>query len=400
MNGPLEGLRVLDIGHVLAGPFAATMLADMGADVIKVEPPQGDNLRRLGPRKGPSNTSLWWKVAARGKRCITCDMRTAKGQDLVKRLVAQADVVVENFRPGTLEGWNLGWEQLHAVNPRLVMLRVSGYGQGNSHSAQPMFGRPSEALSGLAALTGFPDGPPVHAGFSLGDATTAMMGAFGVMCALRRRDVSGEGQFVDLALYETPFRLVEWQVPLYDQLGVVATRVGNQFPLGLMVGNVYRTGDERWLTMSAATENIIRALLGIVGGAELQADARFTTPEARQTPENHAALDALITAWIAGRPAQTTIEAFAAAGAVIAPVYDVRDICADAAYAERGAIVSVEDPELGPIRMPAAIPRLSATPGRVRWPGPALGQHNAEVYGELLGLDAAQLDALAAEKVV
>jgi crotonobetainyl-CoA:carnitine CoA-transferase CaiB-like acyl-CoA transferase len=398
MSGPLAGLRVLDIGHVLAGPFSATMLGDMGADVIKVEPPQGDNLRRLGPKKG--GTSIWWKVAARNKRCITCDMRTTKGQELIKQLVAKADVVCENFRPGTLEGWNLGWDVLHQVNPRLVMLRVSGYGQNNSYSKHPMFGRPSEALSGLAALTGFPDGPPVHAGFSLGDVTTAMMGAFGVMCALRNREITGEGQYVDLALYETPFRLIEWQVPLYDQLGIVATRAGNQFPLGLMVGNVYRTGDERWLTMSAATENIIRALLGIVGGEALQNDSRFNTPETRQTPENHATLDRLIAQWIAERPAQEVIETFAAAGAVIAPVYDVRDICNDPVYAERGAIVSVEDPELGPIRMPAAIPRMSQTPGDVRWPGPALGAHNAEVYGELLGLDAQKLEELAREKVV
>jgi crotonobetainyl-CoA:carnitine CoA-transferase CaiB-like acyl-CoA transferase len=398
MNGPLDGLRVLDVGHVLAGPFSATMLADMGADVIKVEPPQGDNLRRLGPRKG--GTSLWWKVAARNKRCITCDMRLPRGQELIKQLVREVDVLIENFRPGTLEGWNLGWEVLHAVNPRLVMLRVSGYGQNNSHSKQPMFGRPSEALSGLAALTGFPDGPPVHAGFSLGDITTAMMGAFGVMCALRNRDATGEGQYVDLALYETPFRLIEWQVPLYDQLGIVATRVGNQFPLGLMVGNVYRTGDERWLTMSAATENIIRALLGIVGGEALQNDERFNTPEMRQTPENHAALDRLIAQWIAERPAQETIDTFAKAGAVIAPVYDVKDICEDPVYAERGAIVTVEDPELGPMRMPAAIPRMSQTPGSVRWPGPALGAHNAEVYGELLGMTPAQLDELHGQKVV
>lgn len=398
MAGPLEGLRVLDIGHVLAGPFAATMLGDMGADVIKVENPNGDNLRRLGPKKG--GTSIWWKVAARNKRCVTCDMRTEKGQELIKKLVAQADVVIENFRPGTLEGWHLGWKDLHAVNPRLVMLRVSGYGQNNSHSSKPMFGRPCEALSGLAALTGFPDGPPVHAGFSLGDATTAMMGAFGVLCALRKRDATGEGQYVDLALYETPFRLIEWQVPLYDQLGVVATRAGNQFPLGLMVGNVYRTSDERWLTMSAATENIIHALLGVIGGEALQKDARFNTPEARQTPDNHAALDRLITSWIAEHSAQEVIDTFAAAGAVIAPVYDVEDIVNDPVYAERGAIVSVEDPELGPIRMPAAIPRLSETPGEVRWPGPALGAHNKQVYGELLGLGDEELAALAGEKVL
>lgn len=398
MNGALDGLRVLDIGHVLAGPFSATMLGDMGADVIKVENPGGDNLRRLGPKKG--GTSIWWKVAARNKRCVTCDMRTEKGQELIKKLVAQADVVIENFRPGTLEGWNLGWDVLHAVNPRLVMLRVSGYGQNNSSSRKPMFGRPSEALSGLAALTGFPDGPPVHAGFSLGDVTTAMMGAFGVMCALRRRDATGEGQYVDLALYETPFRLIEWQVPLYDQLGIVATRVGNQFPLGLMVGNVYRTGDGRWLTMSAATENIIHALLGVVGGEALQNDTRFNNPESRQTPDNHAELDRLIAAWIAERPRQEVVDVFARAGAVIAPVYDVVDICNDPVYAERGAIVSVDDPELGPIRMPAAIPRLSATPGGVRWPGPALGAHNREVYGDLLGMSEQEIADLCAEKVV
>jgi formyl-CoA transferase len=392
MSGPLSDLRVIDLGHVLAGPFAATLLGDLGADVIKVEPPEGDNLRRLGPRK--DGHGIWWKVAARNKRCITLDLRRPEGQQMLARLAGHADVLVENFRPGTLERWNLGWERLHALHPRLVMLRISGYGQNTSFGDRPMFGRPSEAMSGLLHLTGFPDGPPLHAGFSLGDATTALMGAFGVMSALHRRERTGRGDCVDLALFETLFRLIEWQIPLYDQTGHVTQRAGNQFPLGLMVGNVYRSKDGRWLSTSAGAENIVHRLLEAVGGPELVHDPRFHSPEARSRPENHRALDELVREWIAQRSADEVLAAFEAAGAVIAPALDAADIAAHPAYAERRAIVSVEDPALGPIRMPAAVPRLLDAPGEVRWPGPEPGAHNDEVYRGLLGLTSAELEDL------
>ena len=398
MSGPLADLRVIDLGHVLAGPLAATLLGDLGADVIKVEPPEGDNLRRLGPQK--DGEPIWWKVAARNKRCITLDLRKPEGQELLARLAEGADVLVENFRPGTLERWNLGWERLRALNPRLVMLRISGYGQGSRLGDRPMFGRPSEALSGLLFLTGFPDGPPVHAGFSLGDATTALMGAFGVVSALHHRERTGRGECIDLALFESLFRLVEWQIPLYDQTGEVTQRAGNRFPLGLMVGNVYRSKDGKWLSTSAAAENIVHAMLEIVGGPALVRDPRFHTPEARKDPENHRALDALLRDWIAERSAAEVLERFEAAGAVIAPVLDAADIVAHPAYAEREAIVAVEDEKLGPIRMPAAVPRLLGSPGSVRWPGPAVGAHNDEIYRGLLGLSEADLSGLSERGVV
>ena len=215
MTSALDDLRVIDVGHVLAGPFAATLLGDLGADVIKIEPPEGDGLRRLGPRK--DGRPIWWSVAARNKRCVTLDLRVPEGQEVLVRLARVADVLVENFRPGTMERWNVGWEHLHRENPRLIMLRISGYGQQSAGGGgRPMFGRPSEALSGLLHLTGFGDGPPLHAGFSLGDASTGLMGAFGVLAALHDRERSGEGQVVDLALFETLFRMIEWHIPMYD----------------------------------------------------------------------------------------------------------------------------------------------------------------------------------------
>lgn len=389
----LDDLRVVDLGHVLAGPFAATLLGDLGADVIKVEPPKGDGLRRLGPRK--DGQPLWWVVAGRNKRCVTLDLRTPEGQDVLVRLAREADVIVENFRPGTMEKWDIGWERLHAENPRLIMLRISGFGQQSAGpGSRPMFGRPSEALSGLLHLTGFADGPPVHAGFSLGDATTALMGAFGVLAAVHDRERTGEGQVVDLALFETLFRMIEWHIPTYDQLGVVTQRAGNRFPLGLMVGNVYQSSDGKWLSTSAAAENVVHRMLLLVGGEAAAADSRFTTPEERVKPENDRALDMMVKEWIAARSAQEVLDEFEQAGAVIAVAHDAADIVDSPAYKDRDAIVSVEHPVLGPVRMPAAIPRLSASPGSVRWPGPALGAHNEEVYCGLLGMTAAELAAL------
>lgn len=399
MSSALDDLRVIDVGHVLAGPFAGTLLADLGADVIKVEPPEGDGLRRLGPRK--DDRPLWWAVAGRNKRCVTLDLRRPEGQEVLVRLAREADVLVENFRPGTMERWNVGWERLHVENPRLVMLRISGYGQQSAGSnPKPMFGRPSEALSGALHLTGFPDGPPNHIGFSVGDTTTALMGAYGVLAAIHDRERTGEGQVVDLALFETLFRMIEWHIPTYDQLGIVTERAGNRFPLGLMVGNVYKSADGKWLSMSAAADTVIRRMLLLVGGEALADDPRFATHEGRSVPENLEALLDAVGEWIAARPAQEVLDEFERAGAVIAMVHDAADIVDSPAYKDREAIVTVHDDRLGPMKMPNAIPRLSASPGSVRWTGPEIGQHNEEVYCGLLGMTREELDDLRAAGTV
>lgn len=395
MTAALDDLRVIDVGHVLAGPFAATLLGDLGADVIKVEPPEGDGLRRLGPRK--DGRPLWWLVAGRNKRCVTLDLRVPEGQELLVRLAREADVLVENFRPGTMERWNIGWDRLHAENPRLIMLRISGYGQQSAGSnPRPMFGRPSEALSGALHLSGFPDGPPMHIGFSVGDTTTALMGAYGVLAALHDRERTGEGQVVDLALFETLFRMIEWHIPTYDQLGIVTERAGNLFPLGLMVGSVYQAADGKWLSMSAAAETVIRRMLVLVGGEALADDPRFGTPEARNVPEHMQALLGAVGEWIAARPSQEVLDAFEDAGAVIAMAHDAADIVDSPAYKDREAIITVDDPKLGPVKMPNAVPRLSASPGGVKWTGPDVGAHNEEVYSGLLGLTPDELDELRA----
>jgi crotonobetainyl-CoA:carnitine CoA-transferase CaiB-like acyl-CoA transferase len=388
-RGPLGGVRVLDVGHALAAPMAATLLGDFGAEVIKVERPDGgDAMRQLGASK--DGVPLWWKVAARNKKSITLNITVPEGKDLLERLVEHADVLVENYRPGTLERLGLGWEHLHALNPRLVMLRISGYGQTGSRRLQPGFGRAGEAMSGLVQLTGFKDGPPVHVGYSLADTVTGLMGAYAVMMALYWRAQSGEGQYIDLALYETLYRLIEWQVITYDQLGVVPVRDGNNFPFPLssVLANVYRTRDDRWVTVSAATAVVVRRVASMLG---LPPDADLS---------NVKSIDRRLAAWIAERSLDDVLAAFERADAVAAPVFDMEMIACDPTYQARGGIVTVDDPELGPVRMQGVVPALSRTPGSVKWSGPELGAHNAEVYGQLLKLSDVELDRLRQSRVI
>ena len=261
----LSGLRVIDLGHALAGPFAATLLADHGADVLKIEHPErGDPMRRLGPRK--DGVPVWWKAAGRSKRSVALDFSTPRGREILLELVEHSDVLVENFRPGTLERRGLGWDDLHRVNPRLVMLRISGFGQHGPHASRPGFGRTAEAMSGAAQLTGFPDGPPIHVGYSLADTLTGLMGAFGIMLALHGRERSGEGDCIDLALYEPLFRLIDWQAIVYDQLGIAGMRAGNAFPAVLegVAAGVAQTTDGIWLSYSAATDSVLERLVALM----------------------------------------------------------------------------------------------------------------------------------------
>ena len=386
-NGPLSGLTVLELGHVVAGPLAGTLLADLGADVIKVEDPKtgGDTLRRLSPLH--NDAPVWWKVSGRNKRSVAIDLRTDEGRDLVLGLVEKADVMIENFRPGTLEKFGLGPDVLEQRNPRLVLLRISGFGRGPLGHDRPGFGRVGEAMSGAANLTGEPDGSPMHVGFSLGDATTGLMGAFGVLAALRARDETGKGDVVDLALFETLFRLIEWQLPFADLLGQVVTRRGNRFPTGYAVAGSYRSRDGRWVTVSTATDRGVSRLLREAGGDELADDPRYATVATRSVGDRLEQIDRALHDWIERSDAASVIGALEGTDVAVGEVYDAAMMLDDPTFAEREAIVAVEDEQAGgPIRMPAVVPKLAAQPGRVRWAGPALGAHTDDVLGELLGL--------------
>jgi formyl-CoA transferase len=394
-EGPLTDIRVLDLGHVVAGPLAGTLLGDLGADVIKVEDPTsgGDTLRRLSPTV--NGAPVWWKVAGRNKRSVAIDLRTDPGRDLLLRLVEHADVVIENFRPGTLEKWGLGPDVLDQRNPRVVLLRISGFGQGPLGQGRPGFGRVGEAMSGAANLTGEPDGPPMHVGFSLGDASTGLMGALGVLAALHARDRTGRGDIVDVALFESLFRLIEWQIPFADLLGQVVRRRGNRFPTGYAVAGSYRTRDGRWITVSAATDRGVARLLREAGGDALADDPRFADVAARSEGDRLEQIDTALGEWISSTDATDVIATLDGSDVAVSEVYDAAMMLDDPIFREREAVITVDDAEIGgPIRMPGVVPKLVRGPGRVRWAGPPLGEHTDEVLGELLGLRADELTSL------
>lgn len=394
---PLSGLRVIDAATIFAGPLIATLLGDFGADVVKVEHPRGDPLRQTGYRK--DGVPLWWKVVGRNKRCVTLDLKQADGQDIFKRLVAGADVLIENFRPGTLESWGLGWEVLHALNPRLVMVRVTGFGQTGPYHRRPGFGTLAEAFSGFAHVTGQPDGPPTLPPFGLADGVAAQYGTFATMFALYERDAggSGQGQFIDLSIYEPLFALLGYQPTVFDQLGVVQQRSGNR-SVSNAPRNAYRTADGRWVALSSAAPAILKRLLRLTGGDAAAEDPRFRTAESRLRHVD--ALDAIVGGWIGRHDLDEVVAAFEQAEAAIAPVYDVAQIFDDPHYQARADIVEVADDELGAVKMQNVFPFLSRTPGRIDHAGPRLGEHNDEILGGELGLGAEALAALRAAGVI
>lgn len=394
---PLSGLRVIDAATIFAGPLIATLLGDFGADVIKVEHPNGDPLRQTGYRK--DDVPLWWKVVGRNKRGITLDLKQADGQDIFKRLVADADVLIENFRPGTLERWGLGWEVLSALNPRLVMVRVTGFGQTGPYSQRPGFGTLAEAFSGFAHVTGQPDGPPTLPPFGLADGVAAQYGTFATMFALYERDAkgSGLGQFIDLSIYEPLFALLGYQPTVFDQLGVVQQRSGNR-SVSNAPRNAYKTADGRWVALSSAAPAILKRLLHLTGGEAAADDPRFRTAESRLRHVD--ALDAIVGGWIGRHSLDEVLAAFEKAEAAIAPVYDVAQIFDDPHYQGREDIVEIADGELGVVKMQNVFPFLSRTPGRIDHAGPQLGEHNEEVLGGELGISAEKLAALRAAGVI
>jgi len=401
--GPLVGLRVLDLGTRIGAPFAATLLADLGADVIKVElPGQGDFMRTIGPFD--QGHSLFWAVEGRGKRSVTLDLRTPAGQALAKRLVALADVVVENFQPGTLEGWGLGYDALAAVNPAVILTRVSVYGQDGPYRDRPGLDRNGIAMGGLMYITGYPDRPPVRPGLIVSDYLTAVFNAFAILSAVYERDrrarATGDpprGQWVDLSLYESILRIMEHTLATYDRLGVVREREGNRLRNSAPLDN-WETADGKWVCIIAAGDGLFPRLARALGREDLLAEPRFATMALRA--EHGEEINGIVAAWVKQRTAREVQDVLERHEVPFGVAYSVADIFADPHVAARGDIETVDDPVIGPVRMQGVYPRFSRTPGAIQRGAPALGAHNEEVYRGLLGLSAAELEALRAARVI
>jgi crotonobetainyl-CoA:carnitine CoA-transferase CaiB-like acyl-CoA transferase len=374
----LAGVRVLDVATLFAAPLSATLLADYGAEVIKVEHPSGDPARKYGARH--ENVALWWKVLARNKQAITLNLGSPEGQRIFLEMAEHADVVVENFRPGTLERWGLGYDALSAVNPRLILLRVTAFGQFGPYARRPGFGTLAEAMSGLAGITGEPDGPPLLPSFPLADTIAGLTAAFAIMTALWARERTGQGQVIDLAIIETMLAAMGAQVTTYDQTGEIPARMGNRSPNNAPRG-VYRTADGKWVALSTSAQSIAERVMRLVGREDLIAKPWFATGPSRAKHVDE--LDAAVGGWIGKRSRDEVIEAFEKAEAAIAPVYDIADVMRDPQYAALGTIVEVVDDELGSFRTHNVPFRLSRTPGSIRWGGPTRGEHNAAFYGSL-----------------
>ena len=389
MREPLGSLRVIELGHVIAGPLSATLMADFGAEVIKIESPgRTDMVRDLGP-KADDGVGTWWKTLARNKKIISLDWKRGEGRDVLRRLVERADVLIENFRPGVLERAGVGPEKLHEWNPDLVILRISGYGQDGPLREKPAFGRAAEGMSGLAHLTGFPDGPPMHPGFPAADTTTGLMGAFGIMVALFAREKGlARGQVIDLAVFEALLRLMDYPVPALTGAKLSPRRNGLRQPLDFVPGGVFRTIDGVWLTVSAGSAETARRLLRAVGGDALAEDPRFAT--LGQMSQHMPVVFDAINDFVTARTLAEVEAEFARHDAVAARVLSIEDIMADDQIRHRGDIVSVEGEET---RVIGPIPRLSATPGQVRWLGRAPGSDTQAVLTDL-GLDDAAISGL------
>tara|TARA_R110002050_G_scaffold203490_2_gene338690 strand:- start:2361 stop:3569 length:1209 start_codon:yes stop_codon:yes gene_type:complete len=394
---PLDGLRVVDASTVIAGPTIGMLMGDFGADVIKVEHPRGDVLRNTGYQK--DGVGLWFKMANRNKRCVTLNFGTEKGQEVFKKLIKTTDVLIENFRTGTMEKWGLGWEDLHAINPRLVMIRVTGYGQTGPYKNRPGFGTIAEAFSGFAAVTGTADGPPTLPNFGLADGIAAAYGTFAAMFALYHRDAqkSGVGQFIDLSIYEPLFQVMGPQPLQFDQLGVIQERIGNRSKNNAP-RNTYQTKDGHWVAVSTNAPTIVKRVLTLCGGADVAADPRFQTPQGRV--EHIDEVDGIVATWIAKHDLATVLDEFEKAEAAIGPAYTIDQIFQDPQYQARDDIVEIEDEDLGKMRMTNAFPFMSATPGKVRHGGARKGQHNDEIFTEELGMSAEEVQALKDEGVI
>lgn len=396
-TGPLSGLTVVEAGTMISAGTVGRFLADFGAEVIKVEhPATGDHLRQFGPQK--EGVGLWWKYLARNKRSVTLDISTEEGQVVFEDLVSEADVLIENFRPGTLERWGLGWESLSESNPGLVMLRISGFGQTGPYSERPGFGTLAEAMSGFVYLNGYPDREPLLPPTGLADGIAAMFSTFSVMFALYNRDVNGgTGQYIDTSLIEPIFSILGPQPLRYQQLDDVEERTGNR-STSSAPRNVYRTADGRSVAISASVQSVAMRVFDAIERPELKDDPRFADNETRL--ENVEELDRIIQEWMDDHTREEVLDRFESYDATIAPVYNVADIVADDHYRAREAVTEIEDEELGTGLVQNVFPRFSETPGEISHLGPALGEHNEEVYGDSLSYDEDTLSALQSEDVI
>jgi crotonobetainyl-CoA:carnitine CoA-transferase CaiB-like acyl-CoA transferase len=395
--GPLHDLRVIEMGQLLAGPFCGQLLGDFGAEVIKLESPgQGDPMREWG-REKPKGRSLWWPVVARNKKSVTCNLRTAEGQDLARRLIARADVVVENFRPGTLERWGLDYETLRADNPGLILTRVTGYGQSGPYSSRAGFGSIGEAMGGIRYTTGDPAHQPARTGISLGDSLAAVFATIGTLAAVHHRERTGRGQIVDSAIYEAVLAMMESLLPEWDITGYQRERTGAVLP-NVAPSNVYPTAGGEMILIAANQDTVYTRLTAAMGRPELATTERFATHSGRG--ENMTELDDIIAEWTGALPADEVLNLLHEAGVPAGRIYTARDMFTDPHFAAREAIVRLAHPDLGDFPMQNVFPRLSETPGSVRHTGPELGEHSTEIYTALLGLGPDELADLAAAGIV
>ena len=398
MSGPLTGLKVLDIATIIAAPFAATLLADYGAEVVKLEMPgAGDGGRGFPPFK--DGKPLWWKVTNRNKKFITLDLREPKGIALFKQLLPRFDVLVENFRPGTLDRWGLTKDVLWALQPRLVILRTTGFGQDGPYRDRPGFARIFEAMGGLTYISGERDGEPMHPGYPIGDAVGGLFGAIGILTALwkRARDPSAPGEEIDLSLTEATLRLLEVLPIEHDQLGVVRGRTGNANTYSAPAA-VYRSSDGHWVTLAGSTNALFANNCRAIGRPDLIADPRFANNRERVAHQRE--LNAIFATWCSERPLAAILEAFHKAHGTLAPIYSIDQIVADPQMQAREAITRVADPDFGSVAMPNVVPRFSADPGTIRNVGGEIGQDNAEIFRDWLGLDDDEMAALARDAII
>jgi len=396
MTAPLSGIKVIEIGTLIAAPFAARLIAEFGAEVIKIEAlGQGDPLRKW--RKLHEGTSLWWYLQSRNKKSLALDLKSAEGLDLIKQLLGDADVLIENLRPGGLEKLGLGWDVLHALNPKLTLVRISGYGQTGPYRDRPGFGAIGEAMGGIRYTTGNPDSPPARVGVSLGDSLASLHGVIGALMALLRvKTGQGDGQVVDVSLAESVFNLMESLVPEYDMLGHVRERSGGALP-GIAPSNTYLTADGAYVVIAGNSDPIYKRLMTTIGRADLAEAAEFAHNDGRAAKS--ALLDAAITHWTSSLPIEQVLSALEAAEVPAGRIYSVADIVSDPHYQARDMLLNAELPGGVSVKMPGIVPKLSETPGAVNWQGPSLGQHTDDILGSL-GLTVADIQRLKTSGVV
>ncbi|MGA7984856.1 MAG: CaiB/BaiF CoA-transferase family protein [Burkholderiales bacterium] len=395
MSGPLAGIRVLELGSLIAGPFCAKTLADFGAEVVKVEPPgDGDPLRRW--RRMRNGVSLWWQVQSRNKRSITLDLRKPEGQEAVRRLAAKSDIVIENFRPGALERWNIGWQQLSAANPKLVMVRISGYGQSGPYRDRPGFAAIAEAVGGLRYVTGYPDRPPVRPNLSIGDTLASLHGVIGALLALRHIQAGGGGQVIDVALYESVFNVMESLLPEYDAQGVVRERSGSSLP-GIAPSNLYPCRDGSFVLIAGNADSLYRRLMSAIGREDLRDDPALAKNDGRAAQMER--IDTAIAEWTSRFSQQEVLQKMEQAEVPAGRIYSAADIAADPHYAARGMLLDSVAGDGEPLKQPGVVPKLSATPGEIRRAAPKLGEHTDEVLGEA-GYTKAEIAALRAKGIL